>query len=240
MNEGKEKKNRVWSNNRTLSELRFSLPTAYPRVNFRKVILILMVAFGSFSLASVTLARAKKKNAEKKSEIQEIKVQNDVQKNAQNNVLIQQAQEKLNNSQWQIKLFQLTPSEKNEVSMDTLKFSDNKVVSAKLLSKGFSATSYALSLKGENIVIWETMQTNLYQDMVLFKGEIEGEMMRGVLSQQPKNKPVTDYSFVSISRESIKEEKAAMQKIESQKVLEETQTDVKKEMVLVVEGKKDV
>ena len=196
------------------------------KILFRKffriwLVLTFLLVF-IWSLTECAFAARKKKDTKK---IKETPLVVDQKKQE----LLKQAQEKLDNAQWQIELIQITVANKKERIKDTLRFVDNKVKSEKLLSEGFPATSYTLSLKGANIVIWETMQTDAKGNLAFWKGEIEGERMRGVLSRQPKDKAAVDYTFVSISKETIKEEKAAAQKIEkqSEEALEEKPKDSK-------------
>ena len=192
------------------------------KTELRKILSVFIVAVCLVALQfSAAEARTKKKKG-KESITPKIEA-------VKKGEMLKQAAEKLNNTQWQIKLVQITTAEKKETLRDTLRFIDNKVESKALLSEGLLATSYTLSLKGENIVIWETMQTDAKGNLAFWKGEIEGERMRGVLSRQPKDKPAADYTFVSISKETIKEEKAAAQKIEkqSEEALAETPKDSK-------------
>lgn len=163
---------------------------------FFKVLLILMAAtIFSFSLSKPAFA-ARQKKAKAKA------IKPSVVELEKRQAMLKAAQEKLNYTAWQVR-FMSIGEKKKESFNDELSFIDNKFASKKMLREGFSATSVTLSLKGENIVVWETMQTDAKGNMAFWKGEIEGERMRGVLSRQPEDKPVADYTFVSVSKEEI-------------------------------------
>ncbi len=192
------------------------------KTGLRKILSVFLVTICLLSLYSSAEAKAKKKK--KETAVPKIEA---VKKEER----LKQAAEKLNNTQWVIRLIKIPAEIRRSFTEDVLRFAENKIESKLLAKEGFTPTSYSLSLKGENMVIWETMQTDAKGNLAFWKGEMEGERMRGVLSRQPKDKPATDYTFVSISKETIKEEKTAAQKIErqSQEGLEEKPTELKKE-----------
>lgn len=172
-----------------------------------KIFIVFMATICLLSLYGSAEAKAKKKN--KKTAEPKIEAVKKEQ------LLKQAAAEKLGNTRWQIKITQIAAAKKKGSLKDALRFLNNKVKSESLSREGFPATSYTLSLKGENIVIWETMQTDAKGNLAFWRGEIEGEKIQGVLSRHPKDKAATDYSFVSISKETIKEEEAAVQEKET-------------------------
>lgn len=125
--------------------------------------------------------------------------------------LIQEAKEKLNNTAWQIDLRESmsTASEKSgkgkkssSLEKDTLSFRDNKIESSSLISNGFTPTNFTVRLKGKNndIVVWETMQTSADKGVAFWRGEIDNDVMRGVLSWQIDEQTKQDYSFVSAQK----------------------------------------
>lgn len=189
--------------------------------NFFKVLLILMVfVIFSVSLIKPAFAARQKKAKTKATEPSIV----DFEKKQ---AMLKQAQEKLNNTAWQVRLMRIG-EEKKEGFKDELSFVNNKFASKKFLKEGFSATNFTLNLKGENLIIWETMQTGPNNDLANWRGEIEGEVMRGVLSLHPQKGEVKDYSFVSIGKETITKEKAQEIGQQSQGVPEEKPTELKK------------
>lgn len=189
--------------------------------NFFRVFLILM-AFVIFSVSLLKPAfAARQKKAKKKAEVPTV---TQTQKKQE---LLKQAEEKLNNTAWQAQFTRISAATKKETYKDELEFIDKKFASRKLSKEGFSATSFTLNLKGENIIIWETMQTDAKGNLAFWKGEMEGERMRGVLSRQLKDKAAIDYTFVSISKEAITKEEAQKIEKQSQEVLEEKPAEPK-------------
>lgn len=166
---------------------------------FRMFLIVMVSVIFSVSLIDPAFAARKKKETKKIKETPVEKIQKKQE-------ALKQAQEKINNTVWQVRFMRIG-GEKKEGFEDELSFVDNKFGSKKFLEDGFSPTSFTLNLKGENIIIWETMQTDAEGNLALWKGEIEGEFMRGVLSLQPQKGQVKDYSFVSMSKETIDKEK---------------------------------
>ena len=159
------------------------------------------------------------------------------------------AKNELNNTIWQIELKQTAIDKKKkskEVEADVLRFKNNKIISDKLASSGFSSSNYTIRLKGKDkdIVIWETMQASEEKGVAFWRGEIRNGVMRGVLSWHVDEKNKENYLFVSAGKEDISEEEAteavvqeikkpekpAVQKKETPAPVAEAKTeDVKKE-----------
>ncbi|MBN1405848.1 MAG: hypothetical protein JW946_04945 [Candidatus Omnitrophica bacterium] len=121
--------------------------------------------------------------------------------------MIQDAKAKLNNTSWEIELKKqmLTAEGAKKAApaaeKSNIAFRDNKVEISFLAKDGFTPTNYSVRLKGKDneIVIWETMQTSVDKGVAFWRGEIENNVMRGVLSWQVKENNKQDYSFVSTS-----------------------------------------
>lgn len=138
-----------------------------------------------------------------------------------------EAKDMINNSTWKIELKEMSTGKNREEISDTLKFTDNRIVSDKMESEGFSPTNFTVRIKGEDRVIWETMQTSEKKGIAFWRGELrEGQPMRGVLSWHIKENKVVDYSFSSDGSkkwgpDGIIEEKAPEPVVE-EVVIEET------------------
>ncbi|MFH1189765.1 MAG: hypothetical protein V1682_03665 [Candidatus Omnitrophota bacterium] len=124
--------------------------------------------------------------------------------------LVQAAKEKINNTSWQIDLRESMSNASDQkggkgkkgaaaLDKDTLNFRDNKIESSSLLSNGFTPTNFTVRLKGKDndIIVWETMQTSADKGVAFWRGEIDNDVMRGVLSWQLDEQNKQDYSFVS-------------------------------------------
>lgn len=126
--------------------------------------------------------------------------------------LVQEAKEKINNTAWQIDLRESMSTASDQkggkgkksspLEKDTLNFKDNKIESAYLISNGFTPTNFTVRLKGKNndIVVWETMQTSADKGVAFWRGEIDKDVMRGVLSWQVDEQNKQDYSFISVQK----------------------------------------
>lgn len=109
---------------------------------------------------------------------------------------LEAAKNQLNNTQWRIKLSPIGET-KAKAYEDIIHFSEHKVSSENLASQGFSATNYTISVKDEDVIVWETMQTGEAAGLALWHGELENGVMRGVLSRRPNESTHLDFSFYS-------------------------------------------
>ncbi len=139
---------------------------------------------------------------------------------AEKRQLIQEAEESLNNTEWQIELQQMGKKGK-KAEEDTLYFKSGKIFSDKLTSEGFSPSNYTIRVKGidNDIIIWETMQTDEEKGVAFWRGEVNGEIgeedifMRGVLSLRREEGKQQDLTFISTKKKILpKEDKATEQK----------------------------
>lgn len=145
-----------------------------------------------------------KKDASKQAAfavVEEKKV--DPKKLEQDRMLRQKKREQLDNSLWDIDIN--TMSGKEKPKKDALIFEGNKVSSDKFAKEGFAPTNYTLTVQGDGVTVWETMQTAANGQIIFWRGEIEPKMtsMRGVISKHVSNEKTEDYSFVSQERRGI-------------------------------------
>jgi len=155
------------------------------------------------SIVSVSSAAEKKENAKEQEKPKAVEARQDEEMAKK----IKEAEKTLSNTKWQVNFSQITQAEKREKFTDTVSFKDGKVEIASLTSQGFPATSFTITIKGDDnsIVVWETMQTSEKKGLAFLKGQIEEGRMRGVLSRHFDEKSVKDYSFYSTSKEVIQE-----------------------------------
>jgi hypothetical protein len=116
---------------------------------------------------------------------------------------VEEARKGLNNTKWQVTFNQITQAEKKDSFTDTISFKDGKVEVAGLTSQGFNAPGFTLSIKRQNTIVWETMQTGEKKGLAFWKGEIENDKMRGMLSRHIDEKTIKDYAFYSTAKEMI-------------------------------------
>jgi hypothetical protein len=118
--------------------------------------------------------------------------------------LIAQKKAELNNHEWDVKM---TPSSgKGDATSDVLVFKGQQFESKNMTSKGYKPTNYTVSLQEGGPTVWETMQSTDSGNPVFWRGEWEGESMRGVMSKQVGEGKNEDYYFSSTASKAIQEE----------------------------------
>lgn len=106
---------------------------------------------------------------------------------------------------WRIELKQIGGPGLSFSGSDVIFFEDNRVNSVNLTEEGFQSSNYSKrELKNGNIV-WETIQANNKGDTVSWRGEWNGEIMKGVLSRRSSDDTVRDFSFVSVDKKMRRE-----------------------------------
>jgi len=109
---------------------------------------------------------------------------------------LKEAREMINGSVWEIELKETATGKKQNESKDTLRFTENRIVSDMMKAKGFAPTSFTVRIKEPDRVIWETMQTSEKKGTAFWRGELSnGRTMTGVLSWHIKKNKVRDYYF---------------------------------------------
>jgi hypothetical protein len=108
------------------------------------------------------------------------------------------AKEVLSAKEWTI---YLTPAgvKKAKSETDVLTFAEGKLTSKNLSTKGYPTSNITVTVQDNGTIIWETMQTKENGDMAFWRGELEGEAMRGVLSLQPVKGTTQDFSFNNVA-----------------------------------------
>lgn len=110
---------------------------------------------------------------------------------------------KLDGTVWDITVYQSGAKRRKKPRKDVLVFSDGKIQSENMVAEGFNSSNFSLRIKGESIVIWETMQNSEDKGLAFWKGEIENGVMRGVFSWHLDEKTIKNHTFVS-EKQSIK------------------------------------
>ena len=86
-----------------------------------------------------------------------------------------------------------------EVFKDHLRFSQGRFSSDNYFALGFGPTNFSRTVQpGSGVVIWETIQSNAAGDTVSWRGDWQGDAMKGVLSFTPAGKGPQDFSFFSV------------------------------------------
>ncbi|MDD5466034.1 MAG: hypothetical protein PHP73_06840 [Candidatus Omnitrophica bacterium] len=82
---------------------------------------------------------------------------------------------------------------------DVLNFAEGKLNSKNLSSKGYPSSNCTITVQPNGTITWETMQTTEKGEMAFWRGDLEGQAMRGVLSLQPVKGQARGFSFTNIS-----------------------------------------
>ena len=143
----------------------------------KRIILVLVLCFGGLSLVFAQTTEEAKKALLKGLELK--------------------ARQTLKSQEWTVYLvpLELSKKEKPTVEIDILTFTDMKVKSNNLSSKGYGESNYSLRVQEDGTAVWETMQVNENEDLVFLRGDLKGNQMSGIISMQPKKGTRKDYSF---------------------------------------------
>ncbi|MBU1044181.1 MAG: transposase [Candidatus Omnitrophica bacterium] len=108
-------------------------------------------------------------------------------------VVTEQRLTDLNNTEWQIELFNLDGS---VARSDIISFIQGKFSAGYLAQFKFSNVNYSTVMEG-NKIIWETIQTSA-EGTASWRGEFVNDQMVGMLSLQLNGKQSQDFSFKSL------------------------------------------
>ena len=103
---------------------------------------------------------------------------------------------RLTGTSWSLELVSLSQNEKGKIQKDTVTFEAHTVSSDRLSKAGFPTSNYSLNIGEDGVAVWETMQAHSEGKGVAFwRGEIHGDTMEGVLSNQPTGGSPEEFSF---------------------------------------------
>jgi len=94
----------------------------------------------------------------------------------------------LDGTEWSIKM--TTPS-----AEDQIRFEEGRFISPLFEPKGFSTSYVTLTEKEGRPLIWETMQTSENQGTLSWRGDVESDTMRGVVSWVKPDGKVVNRTF---------------------------------------------
>lgn len=127
------------------------------------------------------------------------------------------AKENLGAKEWTV-YFISKAGKKTRQEEDILTFSEGKLTSKNLSAKGYLSSNYTVTIQDDNTIVWETMQSTEKGDMAFWRGELQGEAMRGVLSLHPEKGEAQDSSFTSKMSEEQKPQIQELPKAEVKEV----------------------
>ena len=135
--------------------------------------------------------------AQKKKELppaQEPKLKTEIGNTNRKEIQLKKVKVILESQDWIIFLNSLTARGAKEE--DVLTFSEGRVISRNLFSKGYPQVRYILNFSQEGSVSWEAVAESESGGLASWRGELQGESsMRGILSLQAKNGSLEDFFF---------------------------------------------
>ena len=124
-------------------------------------------------------------------------VQSAVRARSPQEKLLEEVRAKLDGTTWSLELRPFEGSEggKKKNPQDAVTFHGTTVASERLSKRGYGPSNYSLKVNDDGTATWETMQTKEGTGVAFWRGEVQGETMRGVLSQQPTGGATENFSF---------------------------------------------
>ncbi len=105
----------------------------------------------------------------------------------------------LNGTKWEVELVALPAGSQAETVKDTLYFMNGKFYSKSMLEQGFKPTNISLSGQPGGLKTWETIQSNAEGTQLAWRGDWQGDVMKGVMSVTAAGQKPRDFSFFSVS-----------------------------------------
>jgi REP element-mobilizing transposase RayT len=99
-------------------------------------------------------------------------------------------------SEWALQIKPMYVNGAAPIQQDELHFDLKQVSSALLQAQGFTPSNYSLTSDANGVVLWETMQTGPRDEVICWRGEWDGEVMRGVMTRQAPGQVASNYAFV--------------------------------------------
>ena len=112
-----------------------------------------------------------------------------------------EAKDFLNGTRWSLELVPLSGPKEKKPLKDSLRFDQGRLTSEVLSKEGYPASNITLTVGDDGITVWETMQTQEDTGVVFWRGEVQENSMRGVLSKHPVQGDSVDFSFSGTLKE---------------------------------------
>jgi hypothetical protein len=96
-----------------------------------------------------------------------------------------------------VELISVGPDGVERPIRDQIKFAGKAFQSHYFASQGFSPSNYSVTVNRNGVVTWETMQRNEKGEVIMWRGDWQGNKMEGVMSYQSSGGSPKDFSFMS-------------------------------------------
>lgn len=104
----------------------------------------------------------------------------------------------LDGTRWEVETLVWKRDEVREIGADVLRFDNGQVASQYFQKMGFGPALYTVADRAGRAKLWEAVQTKPNGDKVAWRGDWQGDVMRGTASWQVKGKQQAFFSFYSL------------------------------------------
>jgi hypothetical protein len=101
----------------------------------------------------------------------------------------------LDESHWTVELERMFADEAQAAVPDTLIFSKGHLTSAQFTGLGYSAGPFSLSIGTTGLPVWEATQLNPNDGIVIWRGELDRDVIRGTVSRLPLEGASENFRF---------------------------------------------
>lgn len=105
----------------------------------------------------------------------------------------------LEGTQWDIEVLPAAVGGEGGLQKDRISFTDGLFRSERLAADGYRATRFTLTLRTGGGYTWETLQSKPGGDSVSWRGDWQGDAMKGVMVIRPAGQSSRDFSFFSVT-----------------------------------------
>lgn len=99
---------------------------------------------------------------------------------------------------WDVQILTMHAQSPSALQQDQLTFTQTQIFSRLLTTEGYSSSKYLVARTPEGQLVWETIQTNRMGEMVSWKGEWQGTVMRGTMTRQAVGQAPEPFTFVGM------------------------------------------
>jgi hypothetical protein len=103
---------------------------------------------------------------------------------------------KLDGTRWAIELQPMYGRKLEQPITDTLSFEYGQFASERLTSQGFPASDVTVGEGEDGTPFWEVTQLNRQEGIIFWRGELEADAVRGLLSRHPLAGRSEEYVFM--------------------------------------------
>ncbi len=104
----------------------------------------------------------------------------------------------LDGTTWRVDMVALPAGISKETSHDTLHFAEGLVWSERAVERGFKPVRYTLLVRPGSVTTWETQMSDGRGNTMTWRGDWQGDVMKGVFRNAPAGKAPQVFSFYSV------------------------------------------